>query len=233
MPIININFSNPWKVRHPYVFRYLPKQFVDDFFRDGSIRISALEDFKRHEDKQRNDATEGSGMIAHSLADYAMMSVISAGRNSLILCGSTSYSPDLGNVFNCDSGFRIDNLENFASAIGRCIPGFLGGSQVPCLYSNIKCSSIKGLGIDPNLLKDLNYKLSLEGLLSAINGLGAFQEVCYLKDIEFKHQCEYRFIWDTDRLTASFIDIKCPEARAYCTRFEMLSEDGILAHNFS
>jgi len=64
-PAFEMPLVRPWRIRRPYVFRYLEKQFVDAFFESGSLRLSSFAKFSRHKDEQRFDPDEGYGMVFH------------------------------------------------------------------------------------------------------------------------------------------------------------------------
>lgn len=63
--MITVPITLPWHVCTPTIFRLLPSQYVDEFFRDGSLRLSSFRRFKQHTDEQRLDAQEGESSFVH------------------------------------------------------------------------------------------------------------------------------------------------------------------------
>ena len=105
-------FTREWRVRKPYVYRYMDRKYVDRFFEDGSLRLSSFSSFAKHSDEERQDEAEGSGMVVHVCPDgdaKTMTAMLGQGENAYVLCGSTLYEPELAETFGCDSGFRIND----------------------------------------------------------------------------------------------------------------------------
>jgi hypothetical protein len=48
-------FFREWKLRQPYVYRYLKKRHVDQFFEDGTLRLSSFSEFSKHRDEAKLD----------------------------------------------------------------------------------------------------------------------------------------------------------------------------------
>jgi hypothetical protein len=228
MPIpqqsIIVHFVHEWRTRKPNIYRYLHKKYVDEFFKVGNLRLSSFVTFSQHSDEQRRDTKEGSGIVYHenkSGQGQWMMAATSQGHNAYVLCASTIYQKKLASAFGTNSGFRIDNIIGFCEAVSRYLPGFIGGIDGPCLYLSENVIS-RDLGrIDMEAMKTTdgtgNYDLNkAAGLVSEIAG----DDLVFLKSERYVHQYEYRTLWMTSNTVNGCIDIKCPEARQYCTRFE-------------
>lgn len=111
-------FKERNEIRYPH-YKYLPSQFVDSFYADGSLRLGTLIDFKKmeEEDAERGDANEGKidfdNMNPNDFYDldgpiFGSMSC----NNSYIFCSSKEYSRHLSqNIFKSDSCIRIDSVE--------------------------------------------------------------------------------------------------------------------------
>jgi len=52
--------TKPWHIYFPVLFRYLEQEYIDAFFRDGSLRLSSFKQFAKHKDEARNDWGEGN-----------------------------------------------------------------------------------------------------------------------------------------------------------------------------
>jgi hypothetical protein len=226
---IGLHFGREWRIRRPYVYRYLDSRYVDDFFRDGSLRISSFKSFANHDDEQRNDATEGQGMIWNTTSEGAgqtMVAVMSQGNNAYVLCGSTSHDPSLADAFSADSGFRINDTTAFADAVGHRISGFTGGIEGACLYLARKnVQRDVGLVNLDNLKTDSSGQSLDLGKMMGFFGDLAGDDLYFMKPNRYSHQNEYRLLWFAHDEANVYADIKCPEARQFCTRFEDLWSD--------
>jgi hypothetical protein len=45
---LNLNFSRQWSIVRPRLYRHLDSQYVDSFFKDGSLRLSSFAQFAKH-----------------------------------------------------------------------------------------------------------------------------------------------------------------------------------------
>jgi hypothetical protein len=61
-------------------------------------------------------------------------------------------------------------------------------------------------------------ELDMGKMFAAISNI-AGDDLFFLKLKSYEHQCEYRLIWSAAN-AQDYIDITCPEAREFCTRFE-------------
>ncbi len=135
---IGVPLLREWRIRRPRVYRYLQKEFVDLFFEKGVLRLSSFARFAQHHDEERRDTQEGVGLLSHrgeSSGSPSVHAVLGQGQDAYVLCGATHYSPELAQAFKADSGFRIDDPTAFGCAIAGAIPGFKGGIEGPCVYS--------------------------------------------------------------------------------------------------
>lgn len=220
-------FGRPWSLRRPYLYRYLEKPYVDQFFKDGSIRLSSFNRFAGHADEHRADPEEGFCHVTHTNSEGTGQTIIAAmsfGRRAFVLCGSTHFDEGLKSTFECDSGFRINDTTKFAECVAFHIPGFSGGIEGPCHYLPVR-SVTRDLG--PQDLE--RFKSSTGGrpspeLLGFMNQV-AGAESLFIKHKSYASQSEYRLLWLAREDTPEYIDIKCPEARAFCTRFEDLRDE--------
>ena len=87
-----IQFTTPWNVFTPRLFRYLKSEHVEAFWADGSLRRSSFAQIATHADEQRHDANEGSANVicrteAGGRADHRRMHKAPG--------GTTTYDEDL------------------------------------------------------------------------------------------------------------------------------------------
>lgn len=225
-PSVSIPFGREWRIKRPFVYRYLERRFVDSFFETGTLRLSSFASFAKHADEQRLDSGEGDGVVCHRNSGGTGQTIIARlcqGRNAFVLCGATCFRTELADAFGTDSGFRIDDTLAFADVVSRYVPGFCMGIEGPCHYSPKKLL-VRDMGaIDFDSLKadeDAN-KVDLQKLMALVSTM-AGDDMFFLKSDRFAHQNEYRLLWHTPNDVAGHIDISCPEARQFCTRFEDL-----------
>jgi len=133
------------------------------------------------------------------------------------------HKTDLAGCFGTDSGFRIDDTAAFADAVSRYIPGFLLGAEGPCQYM-AKRMLVRDMGrveFESFLESPGSKTVDTQKFIAFIAGM-AGDDAFFLKSDEYAHQSEYRLLWHTPNPVSGYIDIVCPDARQFCTRFEDL-----------
>ncbi|MDD4649170.1 MAG: hypothetical protein PHO79_04020 [Desulfoplanes sp.] len=224
--VTQVPFVRNWIIRRPYVYRYMDKKYVDRFFEDGSLRLSSFAEFSRHADEQRQDKEEGKGNLWHMNSEGEGQTIVARmgmGQNAYVLCGSRLHDQAVARDFKCDSGFRINDTTAFANMIASHIPGFQGGCEGACLYLSER-SVDRDLGrVDFDMFRDHpgDKTMNLNKIQTFLfNSAGT--DLFFLKLKKFVNQNEYRFLWLTSSNVDGILEIKCPEARQFCTRFEEL-----------
>lgn len=226
---LSVQLTNEWKIRRPQIYRYLEKEFVDEFFETGRLRISSFNTFSQHGDEQRNDGKEGKGTVIHTNHEgdgQTFMAAIGQGHNAYVLCGATYYSDEIAKDFNTNSGFRINDLIAFSHAISRYIPGFRGGIEGPCLYQSQRTLSrdMGKIDLDDYKISEDSNNLDMNKMMGSVFQM-AGDDLFFLKEITYAKQSEYRLLWFTPSEVDSHIDIVCPDAIQFCTKFEDLYGD--------
>lgn len=219
--------QTPWSIRRPNLYRYLEKKYVDEFFDTGALRISSFSHFAKHNDAERQDTKEGKTVavnVDHKGKGQTIFIRAVVGSNAYVFCTSTLHSKDISEAFKTNSGFRIDNIIEFGKAIARYIPGCVAVGEGSCIYSPNK-QLVRNLdAINSEDLENLANQNAMSGeklkkfYLQLVGDDG-----CYLKDDKYAHQNEYRMLWVSPRDVEGYLDIQCPEATNFCTRFEDFS----------
>src|SRR5262249_24169947 len=125
-----VQMWNRWDVVHPSVFRCLSKQYADQFFEDGSLRLSSFGLFRKHKDEQRGDPSEGLALLeGFSQSGKSVFITSQMGTNAFVLCATTWLSRSLMKEFDCDAAIEIFDTTNFAHEVGRQLAGWLGGME--------------------------------------------------------------------------------------------------------
>lgn len=225
-----ISFGHEWRIHRPYVYRYLQVEYVDAFFATGALRLSSFAVFSRHTDEERLDTAEGHGFVINRNQEGEGSHIgasMSQGQNAYVLCGATCFTEDLSSAFQNNSGFRINDTLRFAEAISRYIPGFSSGLEGSCHYVKRKMVDRDHGPIGIDSLKVSTDSKDIDGeKLFGLMGQVAGDDLYFLKNEKFRHQNEYRFLWQTPTAVNGTLDLVCPEARQFCTRFEDLLAEG-------
>lgn len=251
-----LNISIPfvtsfWNICTPTLFRYMSKQFVDEFFRDGSIRISSFDQFRKHKDEQRLDRGEGRIMISHNLPSanegkgQSITAWVLYDKKAYVLSTSIKFDSELMKAFGADSYIRINDSTNFGMEIAKKISGLASAFEGFCLYQINKIlfqdldidlrqfqkqpdkiindmKTIKGLS--ENLPEQLdNEEYDMDRLQQFLVN-NARHYPMFMKDKIFINQVEYRFVWLTNHEVEDSIDIKVPEAIRFCSQANWLTE---------
>lgn len=223
-PSVSVQFGSEWKVRRPYLYRYLEKEFVDSFFENGTLRLSSFFAFSKHKDEARLDSSEGKGIVTHVNSEgegQTIFTVLGLGVNSYVMSTSLHFSPELESDFNTDSGFRINDIFGFCNAISRHIPGFQTGLEGPCFYleERVLDRDMGRIDIESWRATPDSKSLDLGKVSQSLFGM-AGDDLCFLKTNIHSRQVEYRLMWNSSIGADSVLDIHCPEARTFCSRFE-------------
>lgn len=219
--MITLPLTTAWNICTPHLFRYMPEEFVNNFFEDGSIRLSSFTQFHSHEDEQRLDKREGKAMFVSTTQKNGGQTVqvhTKPELNAYVLCTTMIHDSSLMDSFKCDSYIKIMDSTNFGMAVARHIPGVLASFEGPCIYQYRKIIE-QDLGYikmnqfnDTDNPKHINVKALNNFILKKMGHLSLF-----LKDKSFSHQSEYRYVWLVSNKETDFIDIKVPEIREICT----------------
>jgi hypothetical protein len=216
MITLNITIQRNWHVRTPAVVRYMDQPFIDQFFQDGTIRLSSFAAFAKHRDELRLDGDEGRNyLVGRSVSGQTVTAVTSHGHRSLVLCGSTIESDQLRLAFKSSGFFRIRDTTAFATAIALALPNFVEGIEGCCIYHNermiertVDPLDLAKLKTDPNSLNTIHQHLG------QIGG----PDVYFTKPGRYAPQSEYRFVWILASEIGEFVEVRAPDAVQFCER---------------
>jgi len=226
--MIKLPIVTDWNICTPNLYRFLDQEYVDAFFKDGSLRLSSFAQFHKHEDEQRLDKKEGKTMFVHRTNQGGGQTITAwatHGVSAYVLCAAMRYDKSLMDTFGCNSYFRITNSTNFGMAVARNIPGLVNAFEGPCLYQDMKIIE-QDLGyIDVNKFRDpenpanIRKEMLNDFILSRMEHYPLF-----LKEKSFAHQVEYRYLWIVRNKEADYLDIKVPEAIQFCEKESELTK---------
>jgi hypothetical protein len=216
-----------WTLQSPRVFRYLDQEHIDRFFETGELRLSSFAQFSEHEDEERKDQegwTINIGLYEASDGpdkNVRVYNVSGAGADAYVLCGSLVESSDLLSAFRSTGYFVIEDPWGFATAVQRCIPGFVGGMQGHCIYSPRGRQIYRRLHVSVIDLMERHRthdgKTSMD-VLPEIEAALSGPERLFHKTVRLRHQAEYRILWGTSSAVEPHLFVTCPEAREFCAR---------------
>jgi hypothetical protein len=213
-PSVVLQFNRPWTMLRPRLYRSMPAQFVDAFFKDGSLRLSSFAQFAKHPNEQMQDPHEGRGMRVGVGPNLTLMSHHGRGGDCYVLCGTLNNTSDAKKLFKADSCFVIDDITSFANAVSTKIP-FVGGLEGFAIYQD-DTTIMKSLGsltaADFGNFKNPDGTFAGDAMMKTVGGPEEF----FIKRSRFAAECEYRVLWMTGQPVSSFIDIKVPEAIPFC-----------------
>lgn len=195
-----------WVVQTPVVYRCLPRQYVDNFFRDGEIRLSSFTKFRQHPDEKFKDGMEGVLFTVgyHRPTNSHLSGVMESGWQSFILCGTTHNTQDKIKSFGADAAIQIFDTTSFGIEIGKQIRGLIKGIEGFCVYND---GPIEFLLPDdkspPEIFKeaDKHAASGRDDLSLFTNGMDMPQTnaVYFKKRPQYQHEMEYRLVWVTDK----------------------------------
>lgn len=220
MQAMQLQFLRPWQVVIPSVIRYLEDKYVNAFFERGSLRLSSFRRFRQHTDEQRGDAGEGSITMEVVNPESRHAVVAFNWQEAYVLCGSTIQSAEVMKSFEgAESGIKIKNPVGFADAVSRHIPGFVGGFQGACIYTDdrvVRRANVIDIKFPPpdDEAGAEKWSEEYERYLAAQNSNESF----LLKPMRYSHQAEYRLVWFAMGTEKDYIDIECPEAIKLCEK---------------
>lgn len=209
--------------------RYLPAEYVDNFFARGELLLTTYEKCRTHEDLARRDVNEGKSNFFLRHGTQATAGIQGVGRNSYMLCTSLAWSEEVSRRFSTNCAFFIEDTEAFAHAIAKVLPGVQSLQHRACRYVNERSIS----GTIPNPLEPEASKL-VEAARSGTGGIdklfhelreamserleeAVVDKTYFMKEaVPFAVEEEFRFVWTVDHAVGEPIVVTCPEAVQYC-----------------
>lgn len=209
--------------RMPYLYRYENKQWINEFFETGKLKLTSFNVYKNYNDNELGDKKEGHSMnFLNGSNGFTFSSYSIVGMNEYCFCTSTVLDKKLKNKFKRDSVFKILDPFNFMLEITKSLVRVNKVMFGHCSYVESKMQ-IKNLITEINLdnFRDNENpnNLSLEKL--ANHEAENFPiEQFFLKDIKYQEQSEYRILWSVDNINENGIFINCPEAIKFCEQIK-------------
>ena len=213
-----------WFNRAPRAYRFMDEQYVDAFFRTGTLRLSSFALFSKHTDEQRLDGNEGTVSIGYrppgDSGDFVLMQQF-VGTDAYILSTCLLPSVQVMRAFSADSGIVIHEPREFALAIAAAVPDFDHGFDGPCSYQSRRhVQRDFSSAIDA---PDVPYRTAGDGTQQFDNArMGEFmyavakRDAYFLKHFSYVQQHEWRFVWITKGPRHDYLNVNVPDARRFC-----------------
>jgi hypothetical protein len=206
------------------LFRYLDRQYVDEFRKDGKLLISPLYKYRSIDDI-RQDPTEGlvstsitsgkfSSEEAKSILGIDNQIEIGPGGalvynnhlpNGYLVSTSTVRGSHLMTRFKCDDYFIINDPKRFSEAISSALSANIG-------------YQVHGKVI---YVRQKLHHQTVPELIKVGKALGSYSENDYfIKKESYKIESEYRFLFFTkasDPVQPTFIQITQGEVQSCCS----------------
>jgi hypothetical protein len=202
----------------PMVYRYLEKQWIDQFFSEGKLRLSSFKKFRKHIDEQRGDKGEGNNILIGTGKDKTIYTVVSTGIDAFVLSTSLLYNHSLYTDFKVDGCFVIERPLEFMQEISKHIPDYKGINFGPCIYKQETLIKRQLPDFDLESLKseDDPSKNDMNKVFATSNLIGG-NDVLFRKTLKHAPQHEYRILWHSDlKDLPDYIDVIAPNSRQYC-----------------
>lgn len=213
-------------IQTPVVFRCLNRKYVDNFFKDGELRLSSFKRFRQHPNEKMKDGMEGVHFVVghHRPSNSHISGIQESGWQSYILCGTTHNTKGKVASFQADAAIQIFDTTNFGIEIGKQISGLKKGIEGFCLYNDGPVEFLLPDNIPPHeILKEADKRSAAgrDDLSHFTAGMEMSQTnaAYFKKRPEFQHEMEYRWVWVTDNCAIDEIIVKCPSSRAFCKPF--------------
>jgi hypothetical protein len=213
------------------VYRHLEQEWVEDFFRTGSLRLTTLAQCREHEISNRADPRDGR--IDFSIRDDSQMmaGVNKAGLRSYMLCASRSCAEPIQRRFNTDSWIEILDVAGFSNAVAKAIncagePLFGCCRYVDRKEVNEKAespisncfASFHEAAHNPTAdISDISSEFAKANDQMAQLAEGPLgDKVYFMKDRPYEVEEEFRFVWPVDHAVDDPKVFSCPGALQFC-----------------
>jgi hypothetical protein len=188
------------------IVKMTKKHWVDEFFKDGSIKLGSIAEFQAYEHPEIGDPSEGVSVAVSNYTNSTFAFEIDH-PDGTIFC-TYAGEPDLACIerFGYDSCFEIFDPSGFARAIAVTIGAEKYGYS-SCVYREKKV-----------VVRENPHPIDFSGVGSEDFMRLAGHARSFVKPERYSHQCEFRFMWLNPKRPSQYI--KCLEATKYCRRID-------------
>lgn len=203
----------------PTLYRFLPREYVEHFLNFGSLRLSSVNQFRKHADEYQGDKHEGGAMVVVNdpVADRSMFAFNITSSNAYVLSFTTK-SDGIGTSFG-ECAFEIFEPIGLCAEIANEIPGCLHMMMGNCIYADerILASDQTVPKIDDLMSETEPEKVDLNKMMQATSRFSGPKEH-FLKHQKYIGQMEYRMIWETNRPVTEPLTVKIQNPERFCRK---------------
>lgn len=210
----------------PILCRFMEEQYIDQFLKEGKLRLSTFVKCKSLEDSIRKDDCEGRSLICGTEGKYSCQMDVGVGSDAFLLCTSLkdSYTDSTGN--KCDCYLEIFDIQGLAIQIAQYLSknGY-NVSQVlfgSCTYTENKQFS----GTLPqNTLSEIigetdkSSGLDFDKIFNMPGQVRDITQQFFQKPIEKSIENEYRVLWLVEpKPKEDYIDVVINDPENYARK---------------
>ncbi len=182
------------------------KKWIDKFFKTESLQLGTIDYFRSIDDPEKGDKTEGSTiLVGQGKSQTAFVEITSGFNNYVFCCYDGDPNPEVIKRFKYDDYFIISDPLGFAEVVSKCINS-VNSIQSKCLYKADKVM----IGKTPD---NFDFNVISSRLSELVN-----ESKYFIKTEKYKHQNEFRFMWQIKSDVKEPLIIECPEALKFCKR---------------
>jgi hypothetical protein len=207
------NGQRTWLAKVDPVYRILDrKEYIQEFFETGLLKISTLAAMKKYPDEMKGDPGEGSGSIGTDTQDgKTHFFLYDTAVNAYAMCTTAHLSKEVIHDFNGVGAIRIIDPTQFGVAVAGYLPGIVEGVEGHCEYVESRSDWADGLQEIVPLLKQGDEAGFAKRFHQHTPGTEAFR-----KPMKYAHQKEYRILWFSKSPVQEPVLIHCPLAVHFC-----------------
>lgn len=186
-----------WNYKIDPVYRiFSRKEYLDDFFERGKLRLTSMAHFRGYKDEVLGDVGEGGGVIytADEVGNLKAVSYDSA-LNAYVLCTTAQLSPEVITAFNGVGALKINDPTLFGIFVAEEIPNCTEGVEGHCDYVDHRVLTFPKDSVDAQRFFNSDPKSDQEEILHLTRKHTG--RAPFMKPARYAYQREYRFIWFT------------------------------------
>lgn len=206
----DLTFENEFDVlQNPLnkIVKMSMREHVDSFFNDGKLKLGTLRYFQTMENDEARDPEEGLAVLAARNASMTLFGRIASGFNHYVFCAfDGNPTNDIIERFGYDDAFEIVDAVGFSDVVSKALNA-RQSQRSKCLYKRHKA-----------LVSRLREDYVFNGISAELSSDLADKVQYFIKHARFKHQQEYRFMWEVEEDKTEPLILTCPDAVQYCKR---------------
>lgn len=189
------------------IIKMMKSEHAELLTKKGTLRLGSIDYYSKHEDPEVRDPQEGNCIVATFDGKMTYLGAIRGGMNDRLLCCYIG-EPD-GDVikqFGYDSAVEITDVRAFSNIISKKL-GAIESYFSECLY-------VRDRAIYHDIPKLMNKYNNYHENYSNLIGMAR----SFLKNSNYKHQREFRFVWRESDRVRDHLDITDMNLTNFCRK---------------